>query len=411
MDKALKDIVVLDMTHVLAGPYCTMVLADLGARVIKIEPPWGDDSREFGPFITPPDKQDLESAYYISINRNKESLCLDLKSDEGKKIIWDLIKKADIIVENFRPTAMKRLGFSYEAMREVNPGIIYCSICGYGHDALPEYAEKPAYDLIAQALSGLMSITGPEGGEPVRVGSSVGDIVSGLQAAIGILSALHYREKTGKGQYVDIAMVDSLVAIMENAIVRYTVSGQIPGPLGNAHPSITPFQSFITRDGGHLILPIGNDNLWVALCKTLNRLDLLEKDCFKTNSLRTENKSKLLPLLQEEFLKKDLLEWQKILKKADIPHSQINTMDKVVKDPNLIYRKMITEIEQPNGIKITSAGSPYKLSETPGRIYAGAPKVGEHTKEILKELLQYPDEKIETLLEHGQVMQYDGRSS
>ena len=229
MPKALDNVRVIDMGHVLAAPTTSMILADLGADVIHLEPPKGDDARQFGPFYKG------QSGYFASVNRNKRSLVVNLKELAGKKILRDLVRVSDVVLENFRPGTLERLGFSYEVMSEINPRIIYASICGFGHDALPEYAAKPAYDMVAQAFSGLMSITGPEGGPPVRVGTSVGDITSGHQCAIAILAALWYRERTGRGQVIDMSMVDGLVYILENAIVRYTLNDQIPQPLGQLH--------------------------------------------------------------------------------------------------------------------------------------------------------------------------------
>jgi len=333
MRGALKGIRVLDMSHVLAGPTSTMVLADLGAEVIHIEPPWGDDSRGFGPFLNG------RSAYYVSINRNKKSVVVDIKKREGKKIIRDLIKESDVLVENFRPGTMEKLGFSYEEVSKINPKIVYASISGFGHNTLPEYRGRPSYDMIAQAYSGLMSITGPEGGPPVRVGTSVGDIVTGYMCVIGILSALYYRERTGRGQRVDISMIDSLFFILENAVLRYTVSGEIPKPLGTAHPSITPFQAFN--------------------------------------------------------------EWLKIFEKYGIPSSPINTIDRIVNDPHIKYREMLVEVEQPDVGKVKIAGSPLKLSETPGRVYSHAPLLGENTLEVLRDILGYSLREIEELDDRG----------
>lgn len=391
---ALKGIRVLDMSHVLAGPTSTMVLADLGAEVIHIEPPWGDDSRGFGPFLNG------KSAYYVSINRNKKSVVVNIKKNEGKKIIKDLIKVSDVVVENFRPGTMEKLGFSYEEIRKINPKIVYASISGFGHDTIPEYKGRPSYDMIAQAYSGLMSITGPEGGPPVRVGTSVGDIVTGYMCTIGILSALYYREKTGIGQRIDISMIDSLFFILENAVLRYTVSGEIPEPLGTAHPSITPFQAFKTKDDW-IVIPIGNDNLWKKFTEAIGHPELKEKEEYKTNKLRTKNKKKLIPLLEDIISKKTTDEWLKIFKKYGIPASPINTIDRIVNDPHIKYRNMLVEVEQPDMGKVKIAGSPLKLSETPGRVYSHAPLLGENTLEVLRDILGYSSEKIEELNNKG----------
>lgn len=390
MKKALEGIRVCDLSHVLAAPTTSMILADLGAEVIHIEPPRGDDAREFGPFV------DDQSAYFISINRNKKSVVIDLKKEEGKETLKDFIKISDVVLENFRPTTMKKMGFSYEEIKKINPKIIYASICGFGHDTLPEYKEKPAYDMVAQAYSGLVSITGPLGGPPCRVGTSVGDIVAGHQCAIAILAALWYREKSGIGQKIDISMLDGLVYILENAIVRYTVTGEVPKPLGTMHPTITPFQGYKTKDEW-IIVPLGNDQLWTKFCEMIGRVDLLNNPKFITNKLRTENRDELNEILNRIFESKSYKEWEEMFEKNGLPYSPINTIDKVVNNPVVNYRKMIAEIEQPKIGKMKISGSPFKMSETPGNVWAPAPLLGEHTKDVLKNVLNYPDDKIEEL--------------
>lgn len=400
MPDALGDIVVVDLTHVLAGPYCTMVLADLGANVIKIEPPIvGDDSRAFGPFIEEEGKSSKrQSGYFISINRNKRSVCIDLKTPRGLELLREMIKKADVVVENFRPTAMKKLGLSYHELKAINPGIIYCSICGFGHDALPEYSARPAYDLVAQAFSGLMSMTGPAGGPPVRVGSSIGDILAGYQAVIGVLAALKYREKTGEGQHVDISMVDGLVSILENAVARYTIEKEVPAPLGTAHPTITPFQAFMASDKKWIVIPIGNDSLWEKFCLAIGREDLCKNPEYTTNDLRTRHREQLVPIIEQEILKHTAQEWMKILDARGLPFSPINGIDAVVSDPNIRYRNMIVDIDQPKVGKVSITGSPLRLDKTPGMVRTHAPLLGEHTVEILKGFLGYDQEAISKLI-------------
>ncbi|MDI6860610.1 MAG: CaiB/BaiF CoA-transferase family protein [Caldisericia bacterium] len=400
MEKALEGIRICDLSHVLAAPTTSMILADLGAEVIHIEPPRGDDAREFGPFIKD------ESAYFISINRNKKSVVIDLKKDKGKELLKEFIKISDVILENFRPGTMEKLGFGYDEVKKINPKIIYASICGFGHDTLREYKDKPAYDMVAQAYSGLMSITGPYGGPPCRVGTSVGDIVAGHQCAIAILAALIYREKSGVGQKIDISMVDGLVYILENAVVRYTVTGEVPKPLGTMHPTITPFQGYKTKDDW-IIVPIGNDQLWVKFCEMIGRKDLIDHPKFKTNKLRTENREELNKILSEIFLTKTYSEWAELFEKYNLPYSPINTIDKVVNDPVVNYRKMIVEIEQPKVGKMRIVGSPFKMNETPGEVYAPAPLLGQHTIEVLKDLLNYPEEKINELRKEGVVLTYE----
>ncbi len=403
MKKALEGIKIVDLSHVLAAPFCTMILADMGADVVKVEPPIGDDSRMFGPFITEENGKEKQSGYFISINRNKRSICVDLKKEEGKEILRKMIKDADVVVENYRPTTMRKLGFSYDELKKINPGVIYCSICGFGQDALPEYAQRPAYDMIAQAFSGIMSITGPVGGPPVRIGSSVGDIVAGHQGAIGILAALNYKRTTGEGQHVDISMADGLFYILENAIVRYTIDGDVPQPLGSAHPAITPFQGFESKDNSWIIVAAGNDALWEKFCKAIGREDLKGHELYKTNPLRTKNKPSLIPILEVEMKKKNTDEWIKILNESGVPNSSLNTIDKAVADPNLKYRNMVVEVDQPKVGKITMAGSPFHLSETPGKVRTPAPLLGQHTAAFLESELGYSKEKIEKLYEGGVV--------
>jgi CoA:oxalate CoA-transferase len=399
MPRALEGIRVVDLSHVLAAPTTSMYLADLGAEVIHIEREIGDDAREFGPFVGGHDKN--RSAYFISLNRNKKSLVLDLKSQKGRDILRELIQASDVVLENFRPDTMEKLGFGWADLQKINPRVICCSICGFGHDSLPENGSRPAYDMVAQAYSGLMSITGPEGGPPCRVGSSVGDIIAGMQATIGILAALRYRERSGRGQYVDIAMVDSLFSVLENAVARYVNTGEVPGPLGGAHPSITPFQGFQTKDGQWVIAAIGNDKLWAQYCDLLGRRDLIDHPKFKTNPLRCDNRRELIPILQGEMQKKTAQEWFDIFERHAIPYSPINTLKQICEDPHIAHRNMLVEIDQPIVGKMRVCASPLKLSETPGEVYAPAPMLGEHSEQVLREVLGYSREKVAQLKEEG----------
>lgn len=398
MDRALQGIRIIGLSHVLAGPTATMLLADLGAEVIHIEPPQGDDAREFGPYTGKVAKN--HSAYFASLNRNKKSLVLDLKQEKGKEILRRLIKISDVIVDNFRPDTMSKLGFGWEKVRAINPALIYASISGFGRDTPPEYASRPAYDMVAQAYSGLMSITGPEDGAPCRVGSSVGDIFAGHQAAIGILAALIYRAKTGRGQFYDGSMVDGLFSVLENAVVQYTVGGKIPGPLGSAHSSIAPFQSFRTRDSW-IVIAIGNDKLWTGFCVVIGREDLIKDSRFKTNLLRARNRKALIETLESETTKRTTKDWSKIFDRETIAYSPINNIRQICEDPCIRHRKMLVEIDQPQMGRIKIVGSPLRLSATPGEVYAPAPLMGEHSAEILKNLLKYSDEEVTALAEAG----------
>ena len=395
MPRALDGIRVVDLSHVLAAPTCTMFLADLGAEVIHVEPLHGDDAREFGPFAGSGGKNN--SGYFISLNRNKKSLAIDLKQEEGKKILTDLIKVSDVVVENFRPNTMRKLGFGWEELQAINPRVIYASISGFGQDTLPGYDTRPSYDMVAQGYSGLMSITGPEGGPPCRVGSSVGDIFAGHQAAIGVLAALLHREKTGRGQHFDGAMIDGLFTVLENAVVRFTINGEIPKPLGSAHPTIVPFQSFPTKDDSHVIIALGNDNLWKSFCKLIGREDLAEHPKFATNPLRTRHRKELEQVLIPEFRRRSRAEWLELLGKANLPHSPANNVKEICEDPHIAHRKMLVEVDQPGVGKMRIVGSPIRLSETPGEVYAPAPLLGQHSEEVLRTTLGYSAEDIRTL--------------
>lgn len=393
MKQALEGIKVLDLTRVLAGPYATMIMADMGADVIKIEAPGvGDDSRAFGPYIN------NESAYFMSLNRNKRSITLNLKKTKAKELFIEMVKKADVVVENYRPGTMEKLGLGYEELKKINPGIIYAASSGFGHSG--PYSKRAAYDAVVQAMGGIMSITGPKGGKPTRVGPSVGDITAGLFTAIGVLAALNYRNQTGIGQKVDVAMLDCQVAILENAIARYVVTGEAPKPAGNRHTSITPFEPFETSDG-EIMIAAGNDALFEKLCKVLGKEEWIQDERFQTNPLRTQNVEELVLLINEETRSKTTKEWQDILDEAGVPNGPINTIDKVLEDPQVLAREMVVEVDHPVAGHLKMAGVPIKMSETQGSVRTHAPLLGQHTDEILKELLGLKDEEIEALKEEA----------
>ncbi len=394
MPKPLAGIKVLDLTRVLAGPFCTMVLSDLGAEVIKVEMPGiGDDSRYFGPF-----KND-QSLYFLSLNREKKSITLNLKSVEGKTILKDLVKKFDILVENFRPGTMEKLGLGYDVLKEINPRLIYAASSGFGHSG-PD-SKKPAYDILAQARGGIMSITGWPNTPPTRVGMSTGDITASLFTAIGINAALYQREITGKGQKIDVAMLDCQVAILENALARYQVDGTPPSPIGNRHPTITPFQAFKTKDS-YLVLPIGNDNLWRKFCKFIDREDMIDDERFSTNGARTKNLEILIPILEDIFLTKNSDEWITLIENAGIPCGPINTIDKVMSDNQILARNMIVEVDDEKVGKVKIAGNPIKMSSiSEDHKRKPAPKIGEHTNQVLKEYLGYNEDKVNDLKSKG----------
>ncbi len=387
--KPLEHIKVLDFTRVLAGPYCTMMLANMGAEIIKVErPDTGDDSRDFGPFING------QSAYFISINRGKKSIAVDLKSKEGIEIIKELVKQVDVVAENFRPGTMEKLGLGYEVLKQINPAVIYATMSGFGQSG--PYSKRPAYDMIVQGMGGIMSITGNPDGEPVRVGTSIGDITAGMFGAYGIVTALLDRTITGEGRMVDVAMFDGQVAILENAIARYTALNEIPKPLGARHPSIAPFGAFKTSDG-YLIMACGNDSLWETFCKVVERPDLLEMEEFKTNALRTKNVDMLKNHIDEILVNKTTAEWNEYLNKKGVPCSPINTVDKLFTDPQVEARKMLVEVEQPGAGKLKIAGNPVKLSGMEKEISDDpAPDIGEHTEQILKDLLGLSKDEIDS---------------
>ncbi len=385
--KALEGIKGLDLTRVLAGPYCAMMLADFGANVIKIEPPnVGDDSRAFGPFVG------KESAYFMSLNRNKRSITLNFKRPEEVELFREMVKQADVVLENYRPGTMEKFGLGYDELKKINPKLIYAACSGFGHSG--PYMLKPAYDIIVQAMGGIMSITGPEGGEPTRVGASVGDIIAGMFTAYGVMVALFHRERTGDGQKVDVGMLDCQLAVLENAISRYTTSGIVPKPLGNRHPSITPFASFTAKDG-HIIVGAGNDRLWEKLCNILGCPELIKDPRFDNNGNRTTHSVELQHILDGIFKAKTIAEWLELLEKAELPCAPINTIDKIINDPHIQAREMMIELEHPVAGHLKMAGVPVKMSATPGAVEKPAPMLGQHTAEILKELFGWDEEKTQ----------------
>ena len=393
MTKPLDGLRVLDLTRVLAGPYATMMLADMGAEVIKIEnPKGGDDSRAFAPF------KNKESAYFISLNRSKKSVTLNLKNPKAKQMLKDMVKQADILVENYKPGAMKKLGLNYEVLREINPRLIYAASSGFGQTG--PYSSRPAYDLIVQGMGGLMSITGFDAEHPVKVGSSVADIFAGIFTTIGILAALESRRKTGRGQMVDVAMLDCLVATLENALARYECTGKVPVPIGNAHPSIAPFATLPTANG-FINVAVGNDVLWGRFCDICNISDLKEDSRFVDNMNRIGNWNELKPILESVFQKKSTEEWMTLLGDAQIPVGPIYNIEQVVNDPQVKAREMIVSMEHPIAGSIRVPGFPIKFSDTPGGIASVAPLLGEHTAEIFGKYLSLSEEDIASLKEEG----------
>jgi formyl-CoA transferase len=391
---ALGGLRVLDLSRVLAGPYCTMLLADLGAEVIKVENPnAGDDTRQWGPPWL-----DGLSAYFLSVNRNKRSLALDLKHPKGQEIARRLAEKADVLVENFKVGAAAKLGLDYPALAQINPGLVYCSITGYGQDG-PDYS-KAGYDFIIQAEGGLMSITGPADGPPYKVGVAVVDITAGMYASHAILAALIHRQQTGRGQYIDIALLDAQLGWLANVAQNYLVTGQAPQRHGNAHPNIVPYEAFQTADG-YLALGVGNDRQYQRLCGVLGRPDLWADERFQTNPSRVDHRQALVPLLQAVFITRPTGEWISALSEVGIPVGPINDIPAALKHPQAQARQMVQQIDRPSGVAVPLVGPVAKFSETPAKIYAPPPRLGEHSRQILAEDLGLLPEEIEMLLREG----------
>jgi crotonobetainyl-CoA:carnitine CoA-transferase CaiB-like acyl-CoA transferase len=394
---ALSDITVVDLTRILAGPYCTMMLGDLGAEVIKVEPPRGDDSRGWGPpFVSG------ESAYFLAVNRNKKSVCINLKMDEGKDVLRRLLQQADVLVENFRPGALERLGFGYSQLEAELPRLVYCSISGYGHTG--PWSERPGYDAVMQGEAGWMHLTGLPGGEPLKVGASLADVFTGMMAAQGILTALHERSRTGRGQKVDIALFDSVVATLCYQAQGYLLTGREPERLGNRHPSLTPYETFETQDG-HLILGVGNDSLWQRFCLAVGRPDL-DEPRFRTNAQRVENHPELEPLLQALFKTMPTGHWIDVLESAGIPVGRVRSVSEVFKNPQVEPRQMLFEADHPTVGPMKMTGNPIKLSGSGGRSVSPPPLLGQHTEDVLSSKLKLSSEQINALENAGAVHIY-----
>ena len=374
----LSGITIVDLSRILAGPYCTLLMAELGARVIKVEPPGkGDDAREYGPF------QEGRSVYFTSINRGKESISLDLKEASDKRIFETLLEKADVLVENFRPGTMEKLGYGWDQLHPRYPRLVYAAASGFGHSG--PLSRTPAYDMVVQGLGGIMSITGHPG-HVTRVGMSIGDIGAGLYTAVAVNAALLHRERTGEASKVDIAMFDCQLALLENAIVRYTATGQIPGPLGARHPSITPFEAVATGDG-HIIIAAGNDGLYRKLCEAIGRPDLAQDPRFTSNDLRNRNQPALHEALVEALQDQPTAHWVALLEKAGVPCGPINNVAQALENPQVAARNMLVEVDDPVAGSIKVAGNPLKLSAFPDRrTRPPAPALDADRAKILKEL-------------------------
>ena len=378
MDGPLKNLLVLDLTRVLVGPYCTMMLSDLGARVIKVEAPEvGDDSRNFGPFI-----EDY-SAYFMSLNRGKESIALNLKNSDDKKIFDKILAKADILVENFKPGTLEKWGYGWKDVCEKYPKLIYASASGFGQTGPSK--ELPAYDMVVQGMGGLMSVTGQPNSEPTRVGTSIGDITAGLFTTIGINAALYDREKTGKGTFIDVSMLDCQIAILENAIARYLSKNEIPKPMGSRHPSIAPFEAFKTKDS-HIIIAAGNDKLFEKLCNVLEISEIFNDEKFNTNSSRSKNIGELKVIIENKLSSKITTDWVSQMEKERIPCGPIYNIKEAVENPQVQSRNMIVKAYHKVIGDFKLAGNPIKMSSYKDETTRGdIPDLDEHREKILKE--------------------------
>lgn len=396
----LHGIRVIDFSRVLAGPYCTMLLADMGAEVIKIEQPGnGDDTRAWGPPYL-----GGQSGYYLAVNRNKRGIAIDLKAPEGKQIALSLVREADIVVENFRVGVMEKLGLGYDTLRESNPGLIYCSISGFGRSG--PYADRAGYDLIAEGMSGLMSVTGEPDGVGMRVGVAAGDVTTGMLASNAILAALHHRTVTGEGQLVEAALLDSIIGWLINANMYYLITGENQPRTGNAHALVVPYQSFETADLP-IIITAGNDRLFASLCRVIGRPEMSEDARFRTNSDRIANRPQLTAEIERELSKRSAAEWTELLLDAGVPAGPINTMAEVFSDPHVLARDMLVETSHATLGKIQIPGVPMKFSMTPAEVRTAPPVLGEHTREVLLEHCSLTDAEVDSLAARNVVQTWD----
>lgn len=405
VNQALDNIRIIDLSRVLAGPTCTQILGDLGADIIKIEKPGaGDDTRSWGPpYLKDKDGNNTgESAYYLSANRNKKSIAIDITKEEGQELIHKLLAQSDVLIQNFKVGGLDKYGLGYEQIKTKHPHLVYCAISGFGQNG--PLASEPGYDFMAQAMGGLMACTGAPDGEPMKVGVALSDIMTGLYAAIGILSALHAREKTGEGQLVDLALVDCTLASLTNIAQYYLTSGKTAPRLGNAHSTIVPYQVFETSDG-HIVIAIGNDGQFKRLCDCIKNPEWAEDEQYKTNPARVQNREILVPMISEIIKTKSAEEWIAEFREADVPCGPVNTMDQVFDMEQTQARDM--QIQMQHGLteeKIDLVGSPLKLSATPVQYKEAPPYLGQHTREILENLLQLSADEI-TKLDETNIIQ------
>ena len=394
MKLALEGINILDLTHALAGPYCTTMLADHGAHVIKLEAfGAGDIARSWGTPLS-----GGETAYFVSLHRNKKGIEIDLKHARGKEIFWDLVERCDVVIENFRVGTLEKLGLDYARARARNPGIIYCSISGFGQSG--PYRERAALDLILQAESGMISVTGEPGGRGVRAGVSIADLTAGLNAAFGVMAALRVKEKTGRGQQVDVSMMEGQMSLLHSIIGSYLVDGKMPGPMGTAYTALTPYQTFRTRTHD-FALAVGSEKLWKTFCPAIGHPELTDDPRYANNRARMKNRDTLIPTLQEIFMTHTFAHWEKVLLGSGIPFGALNNIAQVIEHPQVKARGSLIEIDHPKAGRARVVGPVAKLSETPASIRTPSPSLGEHTEEILRDFLKMPPAAIAELQAAG----------
>jgi crotonobetainyl-CoA:carnitine CoA-transferase CaiB-like acyl-CoA transferase len=401
---ALNGIRVLDLSRILAGPMCTQLMGDYGAEVIKVERPGeGDDTRKWGPHCIADENGDAtESAFYLSANRNKRSVAIDIAAPAGQALIRRLLLKCDVLIENFKVGALARYGLGYDDLKDEFPALVYCSITGFGQTG--PYANRAGYDYLAQGMGGIMSVTGEPDGEPIKVGVGIADIMTGMHSAVAVLAALRHRDATGQGQHIDLALLDTQISWLAYHAVEYLNTGRNPDRLGNAHASVVPYGVFPTADG-HVILAAGNDAQFRQFCETVERPDLADDPRFATNSLRIKNRETLEPMLDDIFATRTTDDWITLLELAGVPCGPINTIDRVFNDPQVASRGMAIDMDHPlsGSGKVALAANPAKLSETPLTYRRAPPTLGQHTDEVLSEMLDMTDADLEKLRKYGTI--------
>lgn len=397
----LSHLRVLDLSRVLAGPWAGQLLADLGAEVIKVERPGaGDDTRGWGPPFLKDEAGNptSEAAYYLSANRGKKSVTIDMGNPDGQALIRDLAARCDVVLENFKVGGLKKYGLDYDSLKAIKPNLIYCSITGFGQDG--PYAHRAGYDFMIQGLGGLMSLTGEPEGMPMKVGVAFADIFTGMYSTVAVLAALAHRDRTGEGQYIDMALLDVQVAVLANQAMNYLASGKAPGRLGNAHPNIVPYQAFATQDG-HIILAVGNDGQFARFCAVAGRPELAEDERFRTNRARVQNRADLVPEVAGMVARKTTAEWIAALENEAVPCGPINTLDQVFADPQVIHRGLKQTLPHPVAGSVDLVACPIKYSETPAGATTPPPTLGEHTNEVLGTLLGLETARMTALREAG----------